>query len=133
MKFLDLGKGHDLIELAIDFLLSHAENRAVQIRVFAAGQLRVKTGAHFEQAAHAAMDFRAADGRLRDAGENLQQSGLAGAVAADQADDFASRNSNETSRSAQKSDVRGGSVARSNSAIATGAFMACGEPVAQGD
>ena len=49
----------------------------------------MKAGADFEQAAHAAVNFGKAGGGLRDAGENLQQCGLSGAVAADQADDFA--------------------------------------------
>ncbi len=88
-KISDFGKGHDLIELAIDFLLAHAENRAVQIGVFAAGQLRMKTGAHFEETANTAMDFSTANRGLRDAGENLQQGGFSSAVPADQAHDFA--------------------------------------------
>ena len=85
----DFGKGDDLVEFAVDFLLAHAENRAVQIRIFAAGQLGVKARADFQQAAHAAANFSLAFGGLRDAGKNLQQRGFSGAVAADQADDFA--------------------------------------------
>ena len=72
-EICDLGEGDDLVEFSVDFLLAHAENRAVQIGILAAGQLRVKAGADFEQAAHAAADFGATDRGLGDAGENLQQ------------------------------------------------------------
>ena len=40
--------------LRFDLAASHAEDRAVEIDVLAAGQLRVKAGADFEQAADAA-------------------------------------------------------------------------------
>ena len=88
-KISDFGKGHDLIEFAVDFPAAHAQNRAVQIGVLAAGQFRVKAGAHFQEAADAAMNFRAANRGLRDAGKNFQQGGFSRAVAADQAHDFA--------------------------------------------
>ena len=88
-KISDLGKGHDLIELAIDFFFAHAENRAVQVGVFAARQLRVKTGAHFEEAPHPAMDFSMSDRGMRDPGKNLQQCGFSRPIPADQAHHFA--------------------------------------------
>ena len=50
---LDLGEGDDLVELARDLRAAHAENRAVQENVLAAGQLRMKPGADFEQRADA--------------------------------------------------------------------------------
>src|SRR6516165_6160547 len=38
-KFLDFGKGNDLIELAANFIAAHAEYGAVKINVLAPGQL----------------------------------------------------------------------------------------------
>ena len=61
-EMLDVGEGDDLVELAVDFALAHAEDGAVQIDVFAAGELGVKAGADFEQAADAAANLGAAFG-----------------------------------------------------------------------
>ena len=59
-KALDLGEGDDFVELAADLGAAHAEDGAVEEDVFAAGQLRMKAGADFEQAADAAVEVRAA-------------------------------------------------------------------------
>ena len=64
----------------------HAENRAVEEDVLAAGQLLVEAGADFQQAADAAVEIDLAVGHLGDARQDLQQRALAGAVAADEAD-----------------------------------------------
>ena len=88
-EFLDFGEGDDLVELAGDFALAHAEDGAVEEDVFAAGELGMEAGADFEQAADAAVNVGVADGGLGDARKNLEQRGFAGAVAADEAEDFA--------------------------------------------
>ena len=88
-EFLKFRKGHDLVELALDFPLAHAQDGAGEERVFASGKLGVKTGADFEQAADAAVNFRPAGGGASDAGEDFQERGLARAVAADKAQNFA--------------------------------------------
>ena len=49
----------------------------------------MKAGADFEQAADASVNFGVAFGGAGDAGEDFQQRAFAGAVAADEADDFA--------------------------------------------
>ena len=49
------------LRLISDF--AHAEYRAAQINIFAAGQLGMKTGADFEQAADAAVNFGTASRR----------------------------------------------------------------------
>ena len=67
----------------------HAEDGAVEEDVFAAGELGVKAGADFEQAADAAAELDAAVGGLGDAAQDFEQGRFAGAVAADDADDFA--------------------------------------------
>ena len=88
-KALDLREGHDGVFLPFDFALAHAEDRAAEIDVLAAGQLGMKSRAHFQQAADTAVNFREAGGGPGDAREQLQQRGFPGAVAADQPDDFA--------------------------------------------
>ena len=67
----------------------HAQDRAVEVDVLAAGQLGVEAGAHLQQAGDPAVDLGAAAGRLGDAREDLEQRDLARAVAADDADDLA--------------------------------------------
>src|SRR6185436_435650 len=47
-KLLNFSKAGDLVKLAVDLGLAHAEDRAVEIDVLATGQLRMKARAHFE-------------------------------------------------------------------------------------
>ena len=86
---LDVGEGDDLVEAAADLGAAHAEDRAVEEDVLAAGQLGVEAGPDLEQRADAAGHVGPARGRLGDPREDFQQRALAGAVVADQADDFA--------------------------------------------
>src|SRR5664280_1644350 len=88
---VDLGECDDLVELAADLGALHAQDGAVEIDVFAAGQLQVEAGAHLEQASDAPVQLDAPLGRLGDAGQDLEQGGFTGAVAADHADDLARR------------------------------------------
>jgi hypothetical protein len=81
----DLGKRNDSVELCQDLRALHAENRAAEQHVLAACQLRVETGAHFEQGADASVQVDLPDGGLGDAREDLQQGALPGPVGADQA------------------------------------------------
>ena len=68
--------------------MRHAQDRAVEVDIFAAGEFGMKAGADFQQAADAADDFRIAGGGLGDAREDFEQGGFAGAIAADDPDDF---------------------------------------------
>jgi hypothetical protein len=81
-ELADLGERHDLVELPVDLGLAHAENRAVHVDVFAAGELGVKAGADLEQRADPAPELNPPFGRGDDAGEDLEQGALAGAVPA---------------------------------------------------
>src|SRR5690606_3665565 len=85
----DFGEIDDLVELAGDLGAGHAEDGAVEVDVFAAGEFGMEAGADLEERADAAADLGAAVGRLRDTSEDLEQGGLAGAVAADDANDLA--------------------------------------------
>src|SRR5262249_22016919 len=49
---LSLGERNDLIELASGLASMHPKDRAVEENVFAAGQLGMKSGAHFQEAGH---------------------------------------------------------------------------------
>src|SRR5262249_39404417 len=72
-------------ELSPDLGPRHAQDGAVEVDVLAPRQLRVESGPNLQQARHPALDSDAAGARLGDAGEDLEESGLAGAVAADDA------------------------------------------------
>ena len=89
MNFSSSAKATISSNLRVDLALAHAEDCAAEEGVFAAGQFRVKAGADFEQAADASTNLRPSGGRLRNAREDFQQGSLAGAVAADEAEDFA--------------------------------------------
>src|SRR5258708_10262862 len=88
-EFFEFGEGHDFIEFADDFRFAHAEDGAGEKRVLPAGELGMKAGADFEERADAAVDFGPAGGGAGDAGKDFEKSGFAGAVAADEAEDFA--------------------------------------------
>src|SRR5271165_2958718 len=88
-EFFEFREGDDFVEFAGDVALAHAQDGAGEEGVFAAGELGVKAGADFEEAADAAVDGGVAGGGAGDAGEDFEQGGFAGAVAADQAEDFA--------------------------------------------
>src|SRR6476660_671928 len=87
-EFLELAEVDDLVELPNDLGLRHPKDGDVEEDVLAAAQIGVKTGADFQERSDAAVDVRPPAGRLRDAGENLQQGALPGAVPADQPDHF---------------------------------------------
>ena len=56
-ELLDVGELDDLVELAFDLGLAHAEDRAVQVDVLASGQLGVEAGADLQQRRHAAANL----------------------------------------------------------------------------
>src|SRR5438309_1826477 len=87
-ELLHLGEGYDLVELAGDLRLLHAQDGAVQENVVPTRQLGMESGSDFEQRSYAAPDLYTAPGGLGDAGQNLQQRALARAIAADDPDHF---------------------------------------------
>ena len=72
-ELLDAAEVDDLGELTIDLASSHPQDRAVEVDVFATGQLGMETGADLEDASHAATDLRAATRRRGDPREDLEQ------------------------------------------------------------
>ncbi len=82
-ELLHFGEVHDLVELALDLGAAHAQDGAVEVDVFPAGQFRMEAGAHLEQGADPAVDLGVALGGVGDPREDLQQGALARAVAPD--------------------------------------------------
>ena len=57
--------------------------------VFAAREFRVEAGPDFEQATNASVNIRPSAGGFCDAREDFQEGSFAGAIAADETEDFA--------------------------------------------
>src|SRR5215472_3801959 len=87
-ELFKLGKGDDFIEFARDFAFAHAEDGARKKGIFATSQLGMKASADFEEGSDAAVDFRPAHGRARNAREDFQESGLARSVPPDEPEGF---------------------------------------------
>src|SRR5262249_22993087 len=85
---LDLGEGHDLVEVPLDLDSLHPQDRAVQVDVLPPRQLRVEARADLEERADSAVNLRGAGRRIGDAGQDLEQGAVPGAVSADHADDL---------------------------------------------
>ena len=81
-----VGEVDDVVELPVDLVAAHAQDGAIEVDVLAAGQIRMKSGAHFQQTRHPAVDHGRPPRRLRDSRQNLQQRRFAGAVGADDPD-----------------------------------------------
>src|SRR5579885_2869087 len=88
-ELFEFGEGDDFVELGGDFAAGHAEDGAGEEGVFAAGEFRMEACADFEEGADAAADFGESGGGAGDAGKDFEEGGFAGAVASDQAEDFA--------------------------------------------
>src|SRR5207237_8280898 len=88
-KTAQLREGHNLVEVARDFRVLHAEDRTVQVNILASGQLAVKAGSDLEQTSDAAIESGPSLRRFGDAREDFQQCGFACAVDADAAEAFA--------------------------------------------
>src|SRR5262249_44125983 len=67
----------------------HAKDGAGEKRVLAASELGMEAGADFEKRTDASVNFGPAGGRSGNSGQDLQERRFAGAVAADEAEDFA--------------------------------------------
>jgi hypothetical protein len=86
---LDVGERDDLVELPLDLLALHPEDRAVEEDVLATRQVGVEAGADLEQRPDAPPDPSLAFRRVGDARQDLQQGRLPRAVPADDAEHLA--------------------------------------------
>ena len=78
----------DAVDLAIDLLRHHAEQQGAGPDVFPAGRFHLEPGDELEERAHMAVDGHAAALRRVDAGHDLEQRALPGAVVSDESDAF---------------------------------------------
>jgi hypothetical protein len=81
----DVGEGGDFIEAPGHLRAGQAIDRAIEKNVLAAGELGVEAGAELEEGGDAAVDVERTGGDGERAGDELEQSGFAGAVATDDA------------------------------------------------
>ena len=100
------GEVDDAVHRRGDLTPAHAEDRAVEVDIFPAGQLRVEACAQLEHGGDPAACGDGAEGGSVDACDQLEQRRLAGAVVSDQPVRSALGISSDTSRSAQKSSCR---------------------------
>ena len=63
-EFLELRKGHDLIENRVDLLPAHTKEGAAEVDILATGQIRMEAGSHFEETADATPNLEPAGRRL---------------------------------------------------------------------
>ena len=85
-ELLELGERHDLVHHLAHPRPRQAVDRAVQIDVLTAGEVRMESGAQLEERRDAAAGLDATRRRRDDPGHDPQQRRLTGAVAADEAD-----------------------------------------------
>ena len=90
-ELLELGERHDLVETLVDLTTRESEHDAVDDDVLTPGDLGVKAGAQLDEGGHAAVHSQGASGGLRDARNELEQGGLAGAVLSDHPESRATR------------------------------------------
>src|SRR5581483_6608707 len=88
-KFLDAGKGDNLVKFPLNLSAPHAQDGAAHENIFASGKLGMKAGAYLKEASYASPNLRASRTGFGNAREDLQQSALARAVASDHPHDFA--------------------------------------------
>src|SRR5258708_38443132 len=71
-KLVHFGECHDLVELALDFVSPHPENRAAQKNILAPRQLGMKSSANLEQTSNSTVQVDPSCGRLRDPRHDLE-------------------------------------------------------------
>src|SRR4051794_18828531 len=79
---------HDVVQARADLFPAHPEESSVEEDVFLAREFGMKAGTHLQQSAHPAVDDGLSLARLGDAGKNLEERALPGAVASDDAECF---------------------------------------------
>src|SRR6266513_158333 len=79
----DVGELRDRGHRAVHLLARKAEERSVEVRVLAAAEVGVESGADLEERGHATVDLERSTGRLRRAREELEQRRLPRSIRAD--------------------------------------------------
>ncbi len=86
---LELGKFDDFVVHFVHFFVGEAEHGTVEVDVFATREFRVETDAEFNEGDEGAIDLDGTFVGEIDFSHGFEQSGFAGAVAADDANKFA--------------------------------------------
>ena len=81
---LQLGEGDNVAKACGHLTSIEAENRAVEIDIVSAGQIRVKARAQLQQAGDATEGFNVPARRFQDARDELEQGALSRSVLADE-------------------------------------------------
>ena len=87
-EFADFRKVDDFVEFLVDLASLNPEHSGIYIDVLSAGENRTEAGTERDQGANAATDFDAPLVGADESVQQAQQGGLAGTVAANQADAF---------------------------------------------
>src|SRR3569833_4567508 len=85
----DISEALNGSEFRVDLLLRKPQNSGVEIDILASGEFRRESGAEFEQRGTPAVHAHRSRRRTQNAGYDLQQRALAGAVRADNPERFA--------------------------------------------
>src|SRR5204862_6469397 len=85
----DAGEFDEAVEALVDLAAREAEHDAVDVDVLAAGDLRMKPRAQFDQRGDASVHRHRSAGRFENAGDDFQQRRFSRAVASDHAERFA--------------------------------------------
>ena len=83
------GEIDDLVQFGLDLITGHAEDGAVHEDILPTRHLAMEAGADLQEGTNTTVGTDSAGRRTGDAGEEFEQSGFAGAVLADDADDVA--------------------------------------------
>ena len=70
-ELLDVGEGYDLVELALDLAIAHAQDRSIQVNILSPGQLGMEAGSDFQQGPDTAKDLGSALCRTGYPGETV--------------------------------------------------------------
>ena len=83
-EILQLAEFHNVVEFGVDVLGGVAQHGAVEVDIFACGQVHIKARAQLDQRGNGAVDGHLAGAGLVHAGNHLQQRAFAAAVQTDQ-------------------------------------------------
>ena len=89
LKIFEFGEIPDVVIHGFHFVVTEAEQSAIHVDVFATGELGVETDAELDEGNKGAVDGDVALFGVVDTGEDFEESGFAGTVTTDNADEFA--------------------------------------------
>ena len=88
LKIFELGKFPNIVIHGVYFFIAKTEESAVHIDIFATGKFGIKPDAEFDERNEIPVNSHSAFFWIINTGENFEQSGFAGAVTPDDADEL---------------------------------------------